>query len=232
MKRSKGMAGLLQAGSVQSLTKTALALRELRIAIRSGKIPQGEQLTVGELAEQLGMSPTPVREAMRTLQAEGLITQTPHHTLAVITLSEKDVQDIYVVRLLVEPLATQLATPHLTEADFAQLHQLNVDMHEADLNHRMDRRYELNHDWHFTLYACAQNRVLLNTITALWQRFLWRTSWAMPDHADVSYAHHLALLDALRARDADRAGQLMTAHIINGQRHALCYLHQQFADAQ
>ena len=168
MKRSKGMSGLLQADGAEPLTKTALAIRELRKAIRSGKIHQGEQLTVGELAEQLGMSPTPVREAMRTLQAEGLITQTPHHTLAVITLSEKDVQEIYVVRLLVEPLATQLATPHLTEEDFARLHQLNAAMHEADITHHMDRRYELNHDWHFTLYACAQNRVLLNTITSLW----------------------------------------------------------------
>lgn len=228
MKRPKSVLGLIHADYAEPLTKTALALRELRASIRSGQIHQGEQLTVGELAKQLGMSHTPVREAVRTLQAEGLITQTPHHTLVVIKLSEKDVQDIYVVRLLVEPLATRLATPYLTEADFTKLHELNEAMRAADRGQRLEDRYALNHDWHFTLYAGAQNRVLLNTITSLWQRFLWRSAWAMPDHADISYEQHAAILDALRARAADQAGHLLAEHINNGQHHALTYLRQQF----
>jgi len=232
MKRSKPITNLLHADSDEPATKTALALRELRSAIRSGRIHQGQQLTIGELSEQLGMSHTPVREAVRTLQAEGLLQQTPHHIVTVITLSEKDVHDMYEVRQLIEPMATRLAMPHLAEGHFATLQRLNEAIHDADRRHDIDQRYALNHDWHFTLYACAQNRVLLSTITSLWQRFWWHTSWSMPNQADSSFAQHAAILDALRARDASLAEQLMREHITGGQQRVLEHLRQQFADAR
>ncbi len=226
MKPAKATPGVLHTESDEPLTKTELAVRALRTAIRSGQIPQGEQLPVGELAEQLGISPSPVREAVRTLQAEGLITQTPHHTLSVIKLGEKDLHDIYVVRLQLEPLAVRLAVPLMRAADLDLLHRLNETMHTIDHAQHSDQRYALNQQWHFALYGFARNRVLLSTITALWQRFLWRTSCILPDHAGASYAHHSAIGAAARAGDADQAAQLLADHIIYGQGNALIYLRQ------
>lgn len=226
MKPAKATPGLFHAESDEPLTKTELAVRALRSAIRSGQIPQGEQLTVGELAEQLGISPTPVREAVRTLQAEGLITQTPHHTLAVIKLGEKDLHDIYVVRLQLEPMAVRLAVPLMSAADLDLLHRLNETMHATDHEQHSEQRYALNQQWHFALYGFARNRVLQSTIAALWQRFLWRTSWILPDHAGASYTQHSAILAAARAGDAEQTAQLMAEHIIYGQGNALIYLRQ------
>lgn len=231
MKPSKALPGLTPQDDDEPLTKTVLAARAVRAAILRGDIRQGESLSVTILAARLGMSPTPVREAVRTLQAEGLIMQTPHHTLSVIKLSAKDVQDIFVIRQQLEPLATRLAVPHLTQDDYATLAELNAAMRAAEEQQHLETRHALNTQWHFLIYERSRNRVLFDTITTFWRKALWYTTWIMPAHAGPSFAQHEELLVALQAHDAERAARLMAEHLSNGLQHALDYVQALETDA-
>ncbi len=210
-------------------TKTALAVRTLRHALLNGTIHQGQQLTVGELAAQLGMSSTPIREAIRILQGEGLIQFTPHHALTVRALTPKVAQDIFVIRLEVEPLATRLAMARMTSVDFDRLAEINDAMRDALDHGQIEDRYALNRSWHFTLYAHTHNRAMIETIESLWQRFLWPTTWFMPSHAGHSHEHHTAITQALRAGDGDTAARLMREHILLREQNTLAFFASQTA---
>lgn len=224
MKHHGGISGGLKPATEVHRTKTTMAIQALRSAILHGDIPQGEHLTVGEISRQLGMSPTPVREAIRTLQAEGLISHEPHHSVAVTRYTAKDIHDIFQLRATVESQATALATMRLTDEDIAALQTLADDMQEAALRSDYERLNRLNAAWHLRIYDVADNRILVDVIQHLWKKFMWEVNWIVPGHADHSIQQHAALMAALRSRDAAQAGRLMQAHIQSGEETATTYL--------
>jgi DNA-binding GntR family transcriptional regulator len=189
-----------------------------------GEISPDEHLTVGRIAQRLGMSPTPVREAIRTLQAEGLISQQAHHSFSVNGLSAKDVHDIFQLRASLESLVTKLAVPHLTNADLEKLEALRLAIEEAHARGEIPQANQLNRDWHLKLYSVADNRVLFDVIVYLWKKFMWEVDWIRSGHAPRSMFQHAELMTALRARDAEQAGRLMEAHIHSGEEVAMEYL--------
>ncbi|HEU5347649.1 MAG TPA: GntR family transcriptional regulator [Ktedonobacterales bacterium] len=205
-------------------TKTALAVEALRSAILRGEIAQDQPLTVGRLAQQLGMSPTPVREAMRTLQAEGLVRHEPHHSVSVNQYSEKDIHDIFQLRAQLESQAARLAVARLSDATIAQLEALQRDMRDVAATNDIDGLNRLNVEWHLLIYQAADNRVLLDLVQHLWKKFMWEGNWIMPGHAVQSLAEHDEMLAAIRARDARLIERLMRAHIRGGEKAALLYL--------
>lgn len=209
---------------VEHMTKTALAIQALRSIILRGEIQPDEHLTVGRIAEQLGMSPTPVREAFRTLQAEGLITHRPHHSVSVNGLSAKDVHDIFQLRVSLEGLATKLAVPHLTNTDLEKLEALRQAMEEANVRGDYPQVNRLNTDWHLKLYSAADNKALFDVILHLWKKFMWEVNWIMPGHAPRSMQQHAELMAAFRAHNAELAGRLMETHIHCGEETAMEYL--------
>ncbi len=213
------------------MTKTALAVEALRGAILRGEIAQDEPLTVGRIAAQLGMSPTPVREAMRTLQAEGLLRHEPHHSVSVTQYSIKDIHDIFRLRAELESQAVRLAVPRLSEDDLARLAALRGEMERAAERQNIERLNQLNAEWHLLIYGAADNRVLLDLVRHLWKQFMWEGNWITPDHAARSLAQHAALLEAIRARDADLANRLMREHIASGERASVEYLESRGAGA-
>lgn len=206
------------------MTKTALAVEALRNAILRGEIAQDQPLTVGRIAAQLGMSPTPVREAMRTLQAEGLLRHEPHHSVSVTQYTIKDIHDIFSLRAELESRAARLAVPRLSEDDLARLDALRVEMERAAERQDIERLNQLNAEWHLLIYSAADNRVLLDLVRHLWKQFMWEGNWITPDHAARSLAQHAALLEAIRARDAALTDRLMRAHIASGERASVEYL--------
>lgn len=215
---------LLKPPEVVHMTKTALAIQALRGVILRGEIQPDEQMSVGRIAEQLGMSPTPVREAIRTLQAEGLISYRPHHSFSVNELSAKDIHDIFQLRASLESLATKLAVPLLTNADLDKLEALRLAMEEADARDDYTQVNQLNTDWHLKLYSAADNKVLFDVILHLWKKFLWEVNWIMPGHGARSMQQHAELMAALQARDAELAGRLMEGHIHSGEETAMEFL--------
>jgi DNA-binding GntR family transcriptional regulator len=216
----------LSTGGERYLTKTERATQALRDAILRGTITAGAQLTVGELAQQLGMSPTPVREAIRILQAEGLLTQTPHHTITAIAFTEHDIVDIFDLRAVLEALAVRLATPNLTEADFARLNAIHEQMRAAQLASDHPAVHQINAEWHITIYRASRNPFLVETIENLWRKFLWESLWTVPTHTDTSLEQHAAIMAAMRARRADAAADLMAQHMAHGKETGVRFFRQ------
>jgi DNA-binding GntR family transcriptional regulator len=212
----------LQAGS--HLTKTALAAQALRQAILRGDISADAPLTVGRIAQQLGMSQTPVREAMRTLQAEGLLQHQPHHSVSVMRYTAKDIHDIFQLRADLEAQATRIAVRQLSDADFADLDAGQREMREAAARNDIDRLNQLNSHWHLRIYGAADNQVLLDVVQHLWKKFMFEVNWLLPGHAERSLDQHATILAALRARDGKQAEALMREHIRAGEEASLRHL--------
>lgn len=223
MKVDRSGMGSLQLTSGHK-TKTSLAVEALRSAILRGEIAQDEPLIVGRIAQQLGMSQTPVREAMRTLQAEGLLRHEPHHSVSVTQYSEKDLHDIFQLRATLESQAARLAVPRLSDDDIAQLDALQRQMREAASREDIDSLNQLNAEWHLLIYSAADNRVLLDLVQHLWKKFMWEGNWITAGHAVRSLAQHDELLAAIHAHDADLIDRLMREHIHTGEMASLQYV--------
>lgn len=207
-------------------TKSAAALEVLRSRILAGEYEPGDQLRAEALAEELGMSATPVREALRLLQADHLVYYREHHGIVVAGLSEVEVREIYLVRALLEGPATEMATPAVRAEAMERLEQVHAEL-LAQASSGGDRSEigSLNADWHWTIYRLCGAEYLAQTIEGLWERFPWRTMWARPEDVERSVREHEAMMAAIRAGDAARAGQLMHAHVLHGRDYLLAPRH-------
>ena len=207
-------------------TKTALALEALREGILQGEIKPGERLMVARLAEELGMSATPIREAIRILGAEGLINHRPHYGVSVADLSLEDAREIYMLRGYLEELATRLAVPRLTDQDIEKLKALENDMQQACASGDRDGLTKANADWHLCIYRASGTKHLLGFILRLWALFPWDTIWVIPGRREQSLAEHAEIMRAILARDAETAGRLMHDHVLSGQSSVMQHLLQ------
>lgn len=206
------------------MTKTALAVEALRVAILRGEITRDEPLTVGRIAQRLGMSQTPVREAIRTLQAEGLLRHEPHHSAAATEYTAKDIHDIFELRADLESRATQLAVARLTDEDIARLEAMQAEMRDAAAHDDIQRLNQLNAAWHLLIYGASDNRVLLEVVQHLWRKFMFEVNWIQPGHSERSLRQHDDFLAAIQARDAETAARLIREHIQRGEEAAVSFL--------
>ena len=193
-------------------TKAELALEGLRDAILRGDVEPGERLTLPQLSEALGMSATPIREALRALEAEGLVTSQPHRKFVVANLTAADAEEIYMLRAPMESLATRLAVPLLTAADLDRLERLQQEMAEAAAAYDDRGLTRANADWHLTLYTASGRRHLVRLILQLWMPFHWSGRWLGRRRAE-SLEEHARIMEAIDARDAETAARLMHEHI-------------------
>jgi DNA-binding GntR family transcriptional regulator len=199
--------------SLSRTVKSTLA-ENLRDEILLGELMPGQYLRLEEIAGRFEISTTPVREALRELEAEGLVTIFPHRGAVVTSLSADDLQDIYDIRATLEEMATRLAVPHMTEKTFAQMlaYIEEMDSHIGELVTLV----KLNHKFHITLYAASGRRHLCELTSMLRFRtqhylhaFIMHLG-GMP-HAQVD---HRAILAACREQDAERAAAIIHEHVI------------------
>ncbi len=187
----------------------------LRDEIVSGAIEGGARLGQDALAERFGVSRMPVREALRLLEAQGLVDAPPNRSAIVARLSRDDLLDIFDMRASAEPLALGLALPHLTNAQIDRAAGIQRDIEAAPL----DRFGDLNAEFHRTLHApCGRPRLLahIDSLNALADRYL-RLAIGTMDHQGPSDAEHRELLDACRARDEASARAVLMAHIVRAR---------------
>jgi DNA-binding GntR family transcriptional regulator len=195
-------------------TKAELALEGFREAILRGQIRAGERVTLAQLSTTLGMSVTPIREAIRALEAEGLVTNEPHRGVTVNDLTLADAEELYMLRAPMESLATRLAVPLLNEHDIGRLDDLIADMERAVERGDDAGLSRANGDWHFFIYSASRTKHVLKNILRLWMPYHWSSpNFWNPDQRDESLREHAAIMDAIRARDADAASRLMHDHI-------------------
>jgi DNA-binding GntR family transcriptional regulator len=201
-------------------TKTAYALDSLRQAILAGDIRPGERLSVVRLSERLGVSPTPVREAIRQLQAEGFLSHEPHHQVSVADLSAEDAHEIYTLRVLLETMAVRLAAPRLGSEMIESLDAMVAKAQAALADGDIETLRALNREWHFAIYDASNTRYLCEFIARLWVNVRWDAIYDVPGRAQRSLAQHREILAALASADGDQASLLMERHITSSERVA------------
>ncbi len=150
---------------VSSMTKTQAAFHRIRAAIEEGRLESGARLRAAALQEELGMSPTPIREALRLLQAQGLVEHRPHHGMVVAEYSAEQTEEVYRLRLVLEPMATSLAAERVGEEQLARIHRRHDTLKDAIES--VDAA-ELNAAWHRAVYEAAGSRYLEEFIARLW----------------------------------------------------------------
>lgn len=189
-------------------------LEELRNAIVRRELPPGMPIRADAVAERLGVSRIPVREALRVLEAEGLVTSRPHKGVIVAEMSAADLHEIYLLRRLVETEATRRAVPVLSAGALAELDRLVAAMDQTlELPDSM-KMSELNRRFHFTIYEGSNLRQLVRMITMLWnQSDAYRSVYLANDaHRRQAQTEHRAVVDACHARDPDAAITLLDEH--------------------
>jgi DNA-binding GntR family transcriptional regulator len=187
---------------------------QLRTEIRSGALTPGTRLRHLELAERFNVSTTPVRDALRTLQREGLVTGSPHRGLFVFHPQLDDLIEAYDIRIALESTATEKAVPNLTADDLADL-RATLDELGKITYEESQRYYELNARFHRRIYAAAARPRLLALIEELRDasaayQILFQ---AYQRTANETQAEHEAIYEACAAHDAKRAGELMAKHL-------------------
>lgn len=193
------------------------AYRLIREQILSGRREGGEWLREGELAESLGVSRTPVREALRRLTAEGLVRYERNRGVQVQVWSERDLDEIFSLRSVLEPWGCRLAAIGGT-VDLAALEDLACRMDEIAPGGRpsdVDKLTGLNNLFHRTILEAADNSRLTGVISSVIQvPLVWRTfSHYTPEALRRSLAHHHELVAALAARDPEWAESVMRSHV-------------------
>jgi DNA-binding GntR family transcriptional regulator len=185
----------------------AAALRE---AIFTGEIEAGAPLRQRDIAVRFGVSPTPVREALRRLESEGLLDYDVHRGATVVQGNFGPSEENYQIRAALESLGARLAAERISQE---VLHELQ-ELHEAIARCRPkdSEVTELNRRFHFKIYEAAGSAMLLALLRLLWQSFQQGPQVIRPLKQSIS--DHEALLDALRRADADAAERITRAHIL------------------
>ncbi|ONG50278.1 hypothetical protein BKE38_18690 [Pseudoroseomonas deserti] len=199
------------------------AYDRLRAAIREGALRPGQRVTEAELAARLGISRTPVRQALTRLETEGLLSHEPRRGLVVSRPDHLQVVELYAMREVLEATAARFAAQHASEAELAGLARLV----EAEAAGPQDSRAlsAVNLRLHTLLHRAAHNRYLLRSLAQLTDAMaLLPTMLGNPARARQSQQEHRALLDALLRRDAAAAEAAMRAHLRSAQDHRLSWL--------
>jgi DNA-binding GntR family transcriptional regulator len=198
----------------------------LRDAIIQGKLKPGERLMEIQLAEEMGVSRTPVREAMRKLELEGLIVMVPRKGAYVAGISVKDIVDIFEVRAALESLAAGLAAERITEEELEELERALVQISEAGSN--IDAVVRTDTGFHEIIYRASRNQRLLQIITNLQehiQRFR-TTSLSRPGRTKTAIEEHRQIVEAISERNVELAQALAREHIENAEQSLLSALRE------
>lgn len=195
-----------------ALPQGRTAYRRLLDDIRQGTLTPGTRLREADLALRLGISRTPVREAIRQLEADGMVTHLPRLGAVIRSLDHAEIVELYEMRAVLEGTAARLAARAASEVEIDELSALNAEL--ADAAAGAEAR-EMNRQFHRSLLDAARNRFLLKTMNALHKTLLilGPTTLADPDRASGAVAEHAAVLAALSARDPDGAEAAMRAHV-------------------
>ncbi|MDT0202482.1 GntR family transcriptional regulator [Nocardioides sp. AE5] len=195
-------------------TAQVAVAEELRRAIASGELPPGTQILQERVAEQLGVSRVPVREALKRLEGEGRISYTPHQGYFVSKLDISELLEVYMIRNLLEAEAVRRSLPHLTEDDHVELQEGILAVEEANRKDDLTELTAANRRFHFALIEpCGMPR-LIRIIKGLWDttdpyRSLYFTDARSRDAVD---SEHRQILKAILSGDTDQVISLLAEH--------------------
>lgn len=188
-------------------------LTELRRRIVDGEYPPGERLTEDRLAADFGVSRNPVREALRIVQSDGLVTLTPRRGAVVATPSAAGVADLFAVRSSLETVAARMAAERATAEDIADLRALLDQARTATDVDDLSAVAELNSALHLRVIAISGNRWLSSIAASLYLHVHWVFRVRAAERAPHSWQEHIRLVDAIELGDPDAAETAAAAHV-------------------
>jgi len=185
--------------------------------ILSGKYRQGDYLNELKLSEEMGVSRTPIREAFRQLELEGLVVYTPNRGVMVRGFSEEDIRDIYQIRLMIEGMTARRAAENITPEylkeleETLELEKFYTDKGDAAQIAALDSRF------HEAIYQASGSRLLIKTLKAFhhYVKYIRNISLSDPERAKKTYAEHKAIYEAMLEGDRELAEILTEQHIRN-----------------
>jgi DNA-binding GntR family transcriptional regulator len=212
-----------------SLSQPALyeqVAERLRTRIYAHELVPGTWVDEQKLAEEYGISRTPMREALKVLASEGLVQLKPRRGCYVTELSEEDLDEIFPVMALLEGRVAFEATAKATDKNIEKLESIHNRLEKSAKQNNIDGFFEANQDFHKELQVLAGNRWLQKAIDDLRivVRLTRRDSLRLDGRVTQSLEEHRAILAAIQKGDATEAGRLMHDHLLSG-REALAKLH-------
>ena len=206
----------------------------LMSAIMQGQLSPGERLLEVQLADEMGVSRTPVREAIRRLELEGFVVMVPRKGAYVAGLSINDVEEVYEIRTVLETLAVRLAAQRMQPADYAQLDDLSEKMRATWQEGNVDNWVSLDASFHELLYKFSRNErlvAMMNNIMEQLSRYRI-ISLANVEVRHNSLSEHQELIEALKRRDSEAAATAVAMHIENTKQSLINMLKAKFAAAE
>ncbi len=187
----------------------------LRDAILTGKLVPGERLMENQLADKLGVSRTPVREALRMLELENLVELVPRKGAQVLDMSEKDIVDILEVRSALEGLATSLACKKMSKEKLQELKAMEADFEHAVSENDVERFVDIDEDFHDLIFEATENDKLIQMFKNLRiQLYRYRMAMAKNDSSmSTIVAHHRSIIRAIENHDAEEGSSVAQGHI-------------------
>ena len=194
-----------------------VVFKTLRQAILKGELKPGERLMEIQLANKLGVSRTPIREAIRKLEEEGLVIMTPRKGAVVAEITEKSLRDTLEVRRSLEKLAVRLACDRITSEGIAELKETERRFEEVFGTDDMTKIAEIDVAFHDIIYFATDNRKLIQILSNLQeQMYRYRVEYlkSLDCHSQL-LEEHRALIKAIESGDKELAAELTTTHIEN-----------------
>lgn len=196
------------------------AYSRLVAEIGSGWLRPGERLVEVEIAERLGISRTPVREAIRQLESDGLVSHLPRVGIVVRTLEYAEIAELYEMRAVLEGTAARFAARAASDIEIAELEAIDREMRSASDTRKL---YEANRQFHSVLLNAARNRFLVRAVEAVQKTLLilGPSTLEETERAEEATREHERVVEALRARDGAAAEAAMRSHIEGAHRARL-----------
>ncbi|WP_246107381.1 GntR family transcriptional regulator [Puniceibacterium confluentis] len=202
------------------MSQGEVAYATLLQAIRKGQFRPGDRLREVEISQRLALSRTPIREALRKLEADGIVEHRPRLGAVIRSLSHAEVVELYEMRLVLERTAAEMAAKHGTGAEIDELGDINATIASAS---GPAQAAALNQKFHRCIYLATRNRFLLESARALNNALLLLGPTTLVDEARIATVtrQHQDIIEAIRLGDSKAAGAASEAHLQTSLRHRL-----------
>jgi DNA-binding GntR family transcriptional regulator len=197
------------------------ALKDVIVTLDIYDKPGDVRLDERQIANDLGISRTPVREAMAQLEREGFVRSVPRRGIYVVRKTRAEVSELIIAWAALESMAARLITQNASDREIAELRQMFAKFENGELHARLDEYSDVNIEFHQTIIRLSRNNVLIDLAENLFthMRMIRRKTIGEEDRADRSIRDHMNIIQAIEARDTERAEDLVRNHALGLAEH-------------
>ena len=201
------------------------ALKDVIVSLNIYDQPEDVRLDERQLAQDLGISRTPVREAMAQLERQGFVRSVPRRGVYVVRKTKQEVIELITAWAALESMAARLITQNASEDEIARLRAMFATFENGTLHAKLDEYSDVNIEFHQTIIRMSHNRVLIDLAENLFthMRMIRRKTIGEKDRVDRSIRDHMNIIEALEARDTSRAEALVRDHALGLADHVAQY---------